>query len=791
MAEKPVQTFSTPQAAKQYADALKSSQGASIGPKTGVSLAPTQYVEEGMAEVGRRAKAANPQYAGLSDKYLGSRLVSKYPQYAAFAESYDPYAKKTTIAQGSEDVRSFFKIPKDEGGVFGAAADVAGFFKAAGSNIVPEVKNVGIYGKRLLTQRENIVADAAKAVQGIGQQFGSPIQMQPVGSEQGAVADTLDKLKSIGYGIAEAVAETPVSTVATLGTGGAGRAAISTALKEGVAGSKLAFTAAKDAAGAALPSLKKAADTGKALAGRAATIPGKAASESTKFAISQATGLNRSTIAEAIDNVKLPKYQAMGEETARRSVVDNVLASQKARAEELSQGGKLYEKARATKTDLTPQQVSEKLDAAVADKLKVDMGKVETAGTEFTRAEGAKIQGALDEVKADLAATQEVTGQTLHNIRQKLDKYIDFNDPSVKSSNGVLKGLRKSVDDLIREKIPEVKQLDATYGPERKFLDDLKRDLLKADGTPKDNVTSILANLTGKGKEGKLARIEKLMPGITQDVNALRALADIEAAKGIKVGTYTRGGIAALGGASALSGGAAAVPLMLTAFLSHPSVAVGLLQKYGGMKRWLAEKIFKGRALRAVDKESVREAFQKAAKAIDERQASQKVADAAEAAKPAPAPLFSTPVTPVSSVVADAKKAANSRFTSGDIFREGSNSARLAVAQGRISPSQAEKVIDDILKEELANASNPAMADSMMKRAQIAKEQLYNENGIGLSGPAVPRPAEGAVAAPASSTPQALAIFQMPEAGHTTQLEHFLDNMGGEKMPWDDVGARK
>lgn len=36
--------------------------------------------------------------------------------------------------------------------------------------------------------------------------------------------------------------------------------------------------------------------------------------------------------------------------------------------------------------------------------------------------------------------------------------------------------------------------------------------VLNSDGSVKDNAISTIANITGKGKEAKLARLEKLIP---------------------------------------------------------------------------------------------------------------------------------------------------------------------------------------------------------------------------------------------------------------------------------------
>jgi hypothetical protein len=101
------------------------------------------------------------------------------------------------------------------------------------------------------------------------------------------------------------------------------------------------------------------------------------------------------------------------------------------------------------------------------------------------------------------------------------------------------------------------------------MLQKAKSIIYNRDGSVKNNAMSIISNLTGNGKEQLLPIIEKIIPGISKDVDVLKAIQDIEKAKGIKVGTYMRG---ATGGF--LASGGNPIATILSAIASSPQVAV-------------------------------------------------------------------------------------------------------------------------------------------------------------------------------------------------------------------------
>jgi hypothetical protein len=82
-------------------------------------------------------------------------------------------------------------------------------------------------------------------------------------------------------------------------------------------------------------------------------------------------------------------------------------------------------------------------------------------------------------------------------------------------------------------------------------------------------------------------------------------LADIDKAKGIKVGTYTRG---ALLGGSLFAGPWTAITV---AVLTHPTLVVSALEKFGGLSRAISNKMFSGEKINPVDAGTIRSAFSK------------------------------------------------------------------------------------------------------------------------------------------------------------------------------------
>lgn len=170
-----------------------------------------------------------------------------------------------------------------------------------------------------------------------------------------------------------------------------------------------------------------------------------------------------------------------------------------------------------------------------------------------------------------------LTNEEFLNFRQdmaklaKMDREIGKSD-ALENLSGIIRG---RFNTAYRKQIPGLEALDKDFASQ---ISDLKR--LKAGFITKQGELNInrIANAVGKGKDLDLARLEEIIPGITQKIKIVKAIEDIQDAKGQKVGTYARGGLAAIGI------GTANIPALVAAIISSPEIAVPLLRRYGMAK---------------------------------------------------------------------------------------------------------------------------------------------------------------------------------------------------------------
>jgi hypothetical protein len=175
--------------------------------------------------------------------------------------------------------------------------------------------------------------------------------------------------------------------------------------------------------------------------------------------------------------------------------------------------------------------------------------------------------------------TGKLSSKEFLNIRKALDNIIDWNSTDADVADSFVKAVRGNYDEIGKKQIKGLAEKDASFSEVAQDLKNLKRQLLGPGGQMKDNASSVIANLTNKGNEKKLARLEKYVPGVTEEIMVLKAVEDIANASGIKVGTYTRGIVTA---ATTLANPLAGV---LAFIATHPSVVVPILRAYGQGKR--------------------------------------------------------------------------------------------------------------------------------------------------------------------------------------------------------------
>jgi len=312
---------------------------------------------------------------------------------------------------------------------------------------------------------------------------------------------------------------------------------------------------------------------------------GKAAAGVGKYATSQATGLNPETMSFIINHSDDFTAAQKGGIT-RASVAEKVQKGTQSVLDDLSDTGKAYEGVRKGAGDVTIpggsigkllSKKGFKVDT-VDDGLKVKLSTDIDTSIPITKAELGELEDFVNLVNGK----EKFTPAQFLNVRNKLTQMSKFDAVKSDAFRGFAKKMRQEWNALGRGQVKGLRALDDQYGPLVEEASKLRKDFIEVgtDGSAilKENAISKIANLTKKGNEAKLARIQKLIPEIADEVNAIKALEDVQYANGIKIGTYFRGGFAATGLATGN------IPMIIGSILSSPSVAVPVLKFYGKMK---------------------------------------------------------------------------------------------------------------------------------------------------------------------------------------------------------------
>jgi hypothetical protein len=329
----------------------------------------------------------------------------------------------------------------------------------------------------------------------------------------------------------------------------------------------------------------KAAEVSKAVSAssRAVTEPikavGSAIADKTaataKFATSQATGLQPETISAAVQAPKeLSAAQTAGLTrsslgTSLKEVIDRHI-------EALTDLGQGYRSVREAETPVTLPEGW--FDAILQrHKINTESGKITTTkeSTVLSPADVSALQAFYD-----LYGREAVhTPNSFLNTRDALAQLARYDAAKTGNLEAIARDARTELK-RSRNQIPTLKELDEEYAP---FVDDLK--LIKREwidqttGDLKDNALTRIANATNAGRDQILERLEMIQPGITKQIKLLRAIENIEKAKGNTVGTYTRSAIA---GGGLLTGN---IPLIVGAIIAQPEIAIPLLKGLGYTKR--------------------------------------------------------------------------------------------------------------------------------------------------------------------------------------------------------------
>jgi hypothetical protein len=296
-----------------------------------------------------------------------------------------------------------------------------------------------------------------------------------------------------------------------------------------------------------------------------------------KFTVSQATGLNPSTIEELLKNPSAFKGVTPEIRVETANAVKEALDT---RLSELSDMGKGYQSIReGTAGNGGLVTIPENTVKNVLDKYGVKLdaeNKIITSveSRPLSNADKASLQDFID----NYGSVTTHTNNSFLNTREALSNLSKYESGKTNLTTQIARDLRSQYDKAGKSQIKGLSELDAQYAPERQLLGDLKSEIFDTTGELKQNAVSKIANINGKGKEQLLSKMKEIIPDIDQRVKIIKAVEDIAATQGIKVGTYSRTLTQVGGGLGVLTGN---IPAIVAAVLSQPEIAVPLLKGAG------------------------------------------------------------------------------------------------------------------------------------------------------------------------------------------------------------------
>lgn len=195
------------------------------------------------------------------------------------------------------------------------------------------------------------------------------------------------------------------------------------------------------------------------------------------------------------------------------------------------------------------------------------------------------LQDAWDEIKT-LEKAKKINAGNVLDMRQKMDdklnwdgKASDLKDITAvdRSTENLIKKMRWVIDDRAKTSVKWLKELDEKFAPAMAEMEKIQKDWLNSDWTLKDTARSKLRNLTKAGNEERLARLEKIIPWITKDLQALDVWLTIDRATKQWVWQYAKQIITAWAWASLFNPGVW-IPAVVVWILSNPKNYVKLME---------------------------------------------------------------------------------------------------------------------------------------------------------------------------------------------------------------------
>lgn len=534
-------------------------------------------------ELAQKIKQKYPEYKNVDDTQLVNKIVEKYPVYKTHLDDFSSQpTQDSTSVHANQEVTQQPNPPAEYKPSFEAQQN-DGFWSSVGKTVANIPGSAANLGKNLyqivrhpLDTAKNIGAVGAGAIQaGSEALFGNDPNVQKTQTQlenDQAFNSAKDYFVNRFGGIdkiKQTIVNDPVGFAADFATVLEGGGAV--VLGAGKVSKINALTKTGNVitkVGETVNPIRQALP----LASKVVSGTGNLVKKTAGFATSQATGLNPETISQII---KTPNAFSKTEAAMldRGTLANQVKTAIDTRLADLSETGSLYQTIRESGAVTSiPQGTLQSVLSKYGLKLD-DAGKIirDRASVPMKTGDVSALQDFLDIYgkEGDLNANEFL------NTRKAAAAIADFDATKSDIANKIGEDLYATLNDVARKKIDGLEALDAQYSPEVKLLKQIKKDYLAPDGSLKDGAINKIANLTGKGKDKVVARLEQIVPDIKEQVNILKALEGIQVAEGQKVGTYFR---SAMAGDGLITGN---IPAIAVAIIAQPSVAVPILRAYG------------------------------------------------------------------------------------------------------------------------------------------------------------------------------------------------------------------
>ena len=169
--------------------------------------------------------------------------------------------------------------------------------------------------------------------------------------------------------------------------------------------------------------------------------------------------------------------------------------------------------------------------------------------SKFNAKQKAALVDAWNELKM-VEGKKNINAWNVLDMRQKFDDKLNWDGKAMdlnwnlssvdKATEWLIQDMRWVIDNRAKTSVAWLKELDAKYADALAEMQQIKKDRLNPDWSFKDSARSKLRNLTKAWNEEKLARLEKAVPWITNDLKALDVWLTVERATKQWVWQYSK-----------------------------------------------------------------------------------------------------------------------------------------------------------------------------------------------------------------------------------------------------------